>query len=1250
MFSSETTQSASAVWRWCVLFMVVCLAGAAYADLGTMSLNSEVVAVPAPGPVTIDGKTDDWDLSAGVWSYNNPMIVAKYSVWTHMMWDAKGIYFLARYADTTPMQNPTMGKDFGNSWKSDCYQARVIFDDRTPDEHEMHINMFYSTPEKKPYMLVYHGGFGDQDTGPERKDQMERFGSTMEAAGGKIACQTWENNKGYNVEAFWPWSSCRTNGQPLKPGEHFTFGIEALWGGGHRLADGIKDAKVNRIFMFYARSGWGQARISDQGHLQITEQQQALQAARLKQFVDYDTYGSIPMTYTIPDDRDVTIAIDNAQGVRVRNLFGQYPRKGGTLTDLWDGLDDNGKPVPPGKYTATIVDHKPIEVKFFNSLYNAATPPWTTEAGSKLWGANHGNPSTVATRGDVTLVGFIGVEGLTGLARMTTDGKIQWAVTDELCDVTIGDKLAYTLSRNFAFNACAVQRYNLETGQLIPFQNAQQSPYMAFPVDPTKVSAESSIGLFKGKLYALVIGHAFYRMDPDTGKIEAEMPIGDLLAVTDRDDILYGLYRDGSVALIKVDGARGATLFTAKGLTKPVRLAVSQDRQRFAISAQGTNQVVLFNAQGKRLSVIGKPYAGNDRPAGKFIETNLTNPLGLDFDNHGQLWVAEANGNCRRVTTWSPQQKLVKSYWGAADYGAMAGFPITYDSTRFIARGVEFKLDPNPDPWTRQTAERPLYYHPDITDRGYVYQYLGHEYAVTGPNDGRSREIIIAKRGKDGVFHTCVRINLAGREYRDNKWVDLPGKAWIDRNDNGTQEPNELTNITKGGTVYWICGWTRPDLTIITADQWVYPLQGMTKTGVPLYDFANPVRPTNTITSTGSTVVMDQAGNISDGIDYHTVDGRSGAYPNRYGRHDAPAAQRGVLIAPFRANGVVEHVPGVGSITAIGGDRGEWFLMSMDGLYISSILQDSKADITMDETFTGQESFGGFIWRDEKGRVLAQVGGPSFRIMDVRNLDTCRKQQLTLEVTQAQIDAGARIAAARQQQVVAEPTELRIAHLATLPTAPVAADLDAAQPLMAGASEVRVQQQGDPSSWWRAAMAQDGATLAIMFQVADSSPWKNGEGRYTHAFIGGDSVDLKLNVPGRGPERLLAAPIGGQNTAIFWQQNAAQPENPITYLVNNNAANAQPFAVVRRSTAQVKSTTGMSGYSVLITVPLAELGLNPANAGDLSGVLGVIFSNPAGTNRVARLYWHDKETDLVSDVPSEARLDPARWGKIVMEP
>ncbi len=1220
------------------------------------SNNNEIIAVPAPGAVVIDGKDNDWDLSGGIWSYNDPTLVKKYSVWTHVMWDQKGVYLLMRYSDITPLQNATRGVDFDQSWRADAFQGRVVFDGGTPEEHQMHINQFYSSTEERPYVIVRHGGFKTKppydNTGPARPDQEAKYGVSMDKFGGQIAFKEWDDGQGYNMESFWPWSYLRTSAKPLKAGDSFIFGIEAMWGNAdgtklaHRLVDNLKNDLVNRIFFFRAKDGWGRVVLGDKNNISTTEDQKQLEATRLKLFVDFDTVGPVDITYDLPADRDVTIAIDNAKGERVRNLFGQFPRDKGANTDHWDGLDDNGTPVAPGAYTATIVDHAPVGVKFVNSLYNAATPPWSTDKGARYWGSNHGHPTSAATRGDVTLIGFTGTEGTSGIIRIDPEGKILWSDSTELLDITATDTNAYLISAESYSKRTMIRRLDINTGKITLFNNADRSTEILLPVPPNEVE-DATIAYADGKIFGFIPGKAIWRLEPDTGAIEATLAIpAGLVAIDNLDDHLFGLFTDGTIARLDTDGLRGPAVITARGLRQPVRFAFNNDHSRIAITDQGTNQVLVYDAQGKLIYTIGEPYVSDsgERPAGKFINTNLIKPLGLDFDAQGRLWLAEAVKSCRRITLWSAEGNFIQQFWGSADYGAMAGFPLTFDSTRFIAHGVEFKLDPSPDIMNRPTNETPLGFHPALShERGVVYKYQGHEYAVTVPGYNKQTHVVIAKRNAAGVFQPVVRIDYPNRKE--------PGKTWTDLNENGLPDPGETTENFTGRTHYWSNGWMGPDLTFITPDQNVYPLKRLTDGGVPVYDFGSPQTPKNGFkpdfsSNRSGTIAMDSAGNVSDGINYATVDGRTGVYPNPFGRHDAPAARRGLLIAPFRTNGVVEGVPGVGSITAIGGDRGEWFLMSMDGLYISSILQDSKGDVTLDETFVGQESFGGFMWRDETGRVLAQLGGASYRIVEITGLDTIRKTQQKINISAAQITAGVKLAESRLAAEPKEPDTLVI-NRTRLPSEPVDPDTRSKDALIAGGATFRVQEQGDASRWFRASFVHDGRNLAIMWQVNDANPWKNAEGRFTHAFIGGDSVDLQLDIPGRGTVRLLAAPVGGQNTVVYWQSKADTKDNPTTYVVANNQANAQTFDIVKRlEKAKLTVKVGQRGYSVLMVVPMAELGINPAEVEELKGIIGVIYSDPSGTNRASRIYWHDKTTGLVSDIPTEAAVRPAKWGTI----
>ncbi|MGE9291183.1 MAG: hypothetical protein ACQKBT_09345, partial [Puniceicoccales bacterium] len=564
-------------------------------------------------------------------------------------------------------------------------------------------------------------------------------------------------------------------------------------------------------------------------------------------------------------------------------------------------------------------------------------------------------------------------------------------------------------------------------------------------------------------------------------------------------------------------------------------------------------------------------------------------------------------------------------------------------------------FDPNPDVFNRPTEETPLIFHPLLNNNhGVVYTIDGRDYAVTSPGRNAQDYMSIFMRDDQEVFQKVVHVTYPkGNAGKPNY---QPGSAWTDLNDNFQVDPGETIDGFQANNHYWSVGWMRPDLTFITPDQKVFRPQKFTKAGVPIYDWNHPDAPENQFeanfrSNSGGTIVMDNEGNLSDGINFSTVDGRSGSYPNLYGRHDGPAARRGLLIAPFRTNGVVEDVPAIGSMTALASDRGQLFLMSMDGLFVASLLQDEKGEVTLNDKYAGGEFFGGFIWRDENDRVLVQLGKHAYRISEVTGLDTLRKETTNLIVTESDIEKGILIAAEFRKDAYSEPEFLTIAKVDKLPRKAPDPNTATTEPLIMGAETARIQEEGDVSLWFRTSMAHDGENLVIAWQVNDPNPWKNGESRYTHSFIGGDCVDLKLDIPGRGPIRIAAAPLIGEDTVTFWQQKAEEPDNPTIYVVHTNEANARHFDVVVRmqqATIDVKVIPGR--YSVLLTIPLDEIGLDPSSIRELKGIIGVIFSDSGGTNRMTRLYWHDKKTGLVNDVPSEAGLTPKKWGTITVQP
>src|SRR4051812_17476101 len=73
----------------------------------TPTENLGLRVVPAPGRIVIDGSYKDWDLSGGIFICDNVETQRNtFSVWLHAMYDADNLYILARWTDSTPLNNP----------------------------------------------------------------------------------------------------------------------------------------------------------------------------------------------------------------------------------------------------------------------------------------------------------------------------------------------------------------------------------------------------------------------------------------------------------------------------------------------------------------------------------------------------------------------------------------------------------------------------------------------------------------------------------------------------------------------------------------------------------------------------------------------------------------------------------------------------------------------------------------------------------------------------------------------------------------------------------------------------------------------------------------------------------------------------------------------------------------------------------------------------------------------------------------
>jgi hypothetical protein len=135
---------------------------------------------------------------------------------------------------------------------------------------------------------------------------------------------------------------------------------------------------------------WGQAIFLPQGKLKPAE--------KFKPKTEQLQPLALRLPLPDPQARFISAAIFNSEGVLVRSLpvilrDEQNVKRGEKfVTVRWDGLDDDGQPLPVGRYIVKFLTHRGIGQRYVTSLHNAGNPPWRTDDGTGSWGGDHGPP------------------------------------------------------------------------------------------------------------------------------------------------------------------------------------------------------------------------------------------------------------------------------------------------------------------------------------------------------------------------------------------------------------------------------------------------------------------------------------------------------------------------------------------------------------------------------------------------------------------------------------------------------------------------------------------------------------------------------------------------------------------------------------------------------------------------------------------------------------------------------------------
>ena len=944
--------------------------------VATETENHGLRVLPAPGPLVIDGKATDWDLSGGIFTCGDVVNLRdQYEVWVHAMYDAEKLYVLARWKDPTPLNHPGSSTgDYG--FNGDCLQVRFATAFGAADERVSH----WTCWRDRAGVDVVGGAYGRDFKGgdiPRAQDQGAQQAFIVDSDG-----------KGYVQELAIPWKLLTKDGRALRAGETLAMTVEPNFTAGEFGRITIKDlfgsnvAKPDRVFTFRAYAHWGKATLAASGKVppqdlrlaDASELPVSMQDGR--PVVDWSTLttrftwpGFKQIGFTMPFDGEVSLNILDHDGVVVRQLLTADVREKGEQTVSWDGLTTPtfrtpGVPVPVGTYSVKAIAHPQVHLPLRGWASYGGSAPWEGSA-TTTWGGDHGAPISCVTEGDRVYLAWNGSEGGRHLLATDLQGRVQWGLRNTVSFdpsvIAIDGGVIYEL---FCFGGDvkpAIGRVDAKQGTWAFWQGRQSA---AMPIaemwdDPAGKPAHfDGLGAHAGRLYASSTAMGLIvEIDGASGKALRSWPVAGAGAVRATADGRIHVVCGGS-RVVALDPASGAVTEVVGGLADAH--GITSDAQgRLYVSVRGARQQVLvFTADGKPAGTVGR--TGGRAPIGAWMADGMLAPAGLAVDSAGKLWVMEADRFPKRISVWDLERNaLVRDFFGPTHYGASGGAINPRDPDLMVGEGCEWRIDP-------ATGHAACVGTFDRTEQSFACFREGANgrlYLLTSEGGYGVGGMRIFERLEDGSYR--LRSALRGNDRQHPSTTTV----WTDADGDGKEQPSELQQLDSWLSCTGSNGWSLN----VGLDLALYPFNTRTKRitrlaapgfsacGAPHWDLA-AAQELSAAISEGYENNYSCAIPSADGSRLLTIDRGDGgkrpdewrcfdlasgkrlwSYPNPWfqvhGSHTAPAPETGLFRGAFGPVGIFTLPTGCGSGWVINTNLGEWHLLSDQGFYLSGLFQ-----------------------------------------------------------------------------------------------------------------------------------------------------------------------------------------------------------------------------------------------------------------------------------------------------------------------
>ncbi|HCE44506.1 MAG TPA: hypothetical protein DET40_13245 [Lentisphaeria bacterium] len=779
----------------------------------------------------------------------------------------------------------------------------------------------------------------------------------------------------------------------------------------------------------------------------------------------------------------------------------------------------------------------------------------------------------------------------------------------------------------------------------------------------------------------------FVILDGSTGKVVRTWPLecGSFVRAVN-DNLVYvlagGIASQGDTAggssVVSIDPATGKVTPFIQGLKNARSLALDKNGKMYVGVAEPDQQVLVFSKEGKQISSIGRK---GGRPAvGAYEPSGMYKPFGVAVDNEGKLWVMESNFHPKRVSVWNTDTgALVKEFFGMTHYGASGASINPQDPNVVFGEGCEWRIDPATGfAKCTGTVEQDLHGFAAFREGADKKLYL---HLAKGEGYGPCDHLIYERIGEGKYVLRTAFLLIKDAESKPvgmHLWTDEDGSGKVD-----------LSKAAKVDFVVMFTGSNHWSLNL-GLDQTLYgydpakkrllrlPLKGYSTCGAPKYDLAGaevlPPQYAEGYQPNYSCAIPDATGKRLLTINMNTNEWQCfnletnkilWTYPNPYfqvhGSHRAPTPVPGLTRGAFGPVGIANLPAPVGTLWAINGNLGEWYLLNGDGFYLGHLFQGDPtkfnwpekavpgADLSECPAGSGGEDFGGSLTQGKDGKVYIQAGKNAVWNTELKGIDSV-KDIGSGQVELAQVElAKANEYREKALQSVTAGLQYSVAKF----TAPsFSGNFDKDFPKIQ-----RIEwKKGD--SEVRALMSYDDNNLYIGWQVNDRTPWMNGAKEFVQMYSEGDTVDFQFGSNQKADSKRADAAAGdfrisignlqGKPVAVLYRkQSDVKKSRSFTSGVVANYT-MDYVDVIPDAKIEVKIENG-KGYVVEAAIPFSALGFKPQPDTGYKGDLGATFGDPAGQRTRLRAYWNNQQTGLVDDVVFELQMVPKNWATIVFQ-